>query len=112
VKAVTLMHTRQYDTAADSLLTADERARLAFSLASHPQAHPTIAGAAGARKARWGRAGMGKRGGIRVIYYYALKRETVLLIAAYAKNVQENIGNDQKKAIRQLVQDFEKSFPG
>jgi len=106
------MHTRQYDTAADSLLTGDERAQLEFSIASNPQAHSVIPGVAGARKARWGRTGLGKRGGIRVIYYYAVKWETVLLIAAYAKNVQENIGNDQKKAIRQLVQEFEKSFSG
>ena len=61
------MSTQQFDSAAAELLVDEERAGLEFALAVGPEAHPIIAGAGGVRKARWNRAGMGKRGGIRVI---------------------------------------------
>jgi mRNA-degrading endonuclease RelE of RelBE toxin-antitoxin system len=34
----------------------------------------------GARKVRWGRAGKGKRGGVRVIYFHLTDDEVVLLV--------------------------------
>jgi hypothetical protein len=45
-----------------------------------------------------------------VIYYPAAAAELVLLIAVYAKNVQENLTNDQKKAIREAVRTFEEEL--
>lgn len=54
---------------------------------------------------------MGKRGGIRVIYYYITRADVVLLMTAYAKNVQENLSDEKKKAIRKTVRVFEESIP-
>lgn len=79
------------------LLTDDELADLEFSLAADPQGHPVVPGAGGVRKARWSRSGMGKRGGIRVIYFYVARVQVVLLIAAYAKNVQEKFDQCPEK---------------
>ncbi len=45
-----------------------------------------------------------------MIYYYAAGKEVVLLIAAYAKNVQENLTDEQKKNIRKVVHSFEESL--
>ncbi len=45
----------------------------------------------GARKVRWSRAGMGKRGGVRVIYFHLTDDEIVLLVMVYAKAVQANV---------------------
>jgi hypothetical protein len=53
---------------------------------------------------------MGNRGGVRVIYYYSPKFERALLIVGYAKNVQEDLTNEQKKQVRKLVEDFEESL--
>src|SRR5579884_1758822 len=105
----TLIATKQFDAVIADLLTADELADLEFALASNPEAHPVIAGTGGVRKMRWSRSGMGKRGGIRVIYYYVNRAGVVGLITAYAKNVQENLTNDQKKAIRKIADWFEAS---
>lgn len=44
-----------------------------------------IPGADGARKVRWARPGMGKRGGARVIYFHLVGDEVVLLVMVYAK---------------------------
>jgi hypothetical protein len=47
----------------------DECAALQWFLMEHPEAGDVIGGAGGVRKLRWKRPGMGKRGGVRVIYY-------------------------------------------
>ena len=103
MKAATVISTKEFDKNVAGLLTADEVADLEFSIAVNPAAHPVIPGTKGIRKARWGKQGSGKRGGIRVIYLYAIIAEEVFLLTAYSKNQQENLTNDQKKAIRRLV---------
>ncbi len=50
-----------------------------------------IPGAGGARKVRWGRAGAGKRGGVRVIYFNLTEQGTVVLAMLYAKTERANI---------------------
>lgn len=50
-----------------------------------------IPGADGARKVRWSRPGMGKRGGVRVIYFHLTAEEIVLLVMVYAKAAQANV---------------------
>jgi hypothetical protein len=110
MKAATVISTKQFDAVAEELLSADELAELEFSLATDPTAHPVIPGTNGVRKARWARAGMGKRGGMRVIYFYAIRAELILLLAAYTKNQKENLTNDDKKAIRRAVEGFEQAL--
>ena len=106
----TLVATKLFDARVSSLLAADELARLEYAIACDPTAHPVIPGTGGARKMRWTRAGMGKRGGIRVVYVHVARANIVLLITAYAKNVQENLTDDQKKAVRNLFSEFVKSL--
>jgi hypothetical protein len=59
-------------------------------VARNPLAGDEIPGTDGLRKLRWRRAGMGKRGGARVIYYYFNETSPVYLFMAYAKAAQEN----------------------
>ena len=73
-------------------------------LSVHSKAGDVIPGGAGLRKLRWERAGMGKRGGARVIYYYATEKEEVYLLLAYAKNRQENLTKEQLKKLVQLME--------
>lgn len=53
-----------------------------------------IPSADGARKARWGRAGSGKRGGVRIVYFNLTERGEVILIMMYTKSDQANISPD------------------
>jgi len=46
----------------------------------------------------------GKRGGARVIYYWAVLDSRVFMLLAYAKNEQENLSKDQLKVLRNLVE--------
>jgi hypothetical protein len=61
-----------------------------LAVARNPLAGDEMPGTGGLRKLRWSRAGMGKRGGARVIYYYYNETAPVYLFMAYAKAAQEN----------------------
>lgn len=69
----------------------DERFAFISWIAEHPDAGDVIPGADGARKVRWSRSGMGKRGGARVIYFHLVDDEIVLLVMIYAKATRTNV---------------------
>jgi hypothetical protein len=71
--------------------SAEEHAEFAAYLAGNPEAGDLIPGSGGCRKIRWTRPGMGKRGGVRVIYTARLKSGTLVLLTIYSKNAQDNI---------------------
>ena len=68
-------------------------------------AGPAVPGNGGVRKLRWGLRGRGKRGGIRVIYYWKTADDEIWLLTLYAKNVQENIPSHLLKQIAQEIND-------
>lgn len=76
---------------------------LELALLENPHIGDVIEGTGGARKMRIRLEGRGKSGGGRVIYLDVFERENLYLLFAYPKNVQENLTDDQKKIIRQLV---------
>jgi hypothetical protein len=43
------------------------------------------------QKLRWGVAGRGKRGGLRVIYFLRTRQGQIWMLTIYPKNVAENI---------------------
>ena len=63
-----------------------------------------IPGAGGLRKIRWGGAGRGTRGGVRVIYYWHSDAEVILMLMVYAKTEQDDLTPHQKRIIRQLIE--------
>jgi hypothetical protein len=65
-----IAYTSVYEKRVGKVLRADERNAMEIHVADNPEIHPIIAGTGGVRKARWGRQGTGKRGGVRVIYFY------------------------------------------
>ena len=75
---------------------------------SNPQVGDVIPETGGARKMRIQLEGRGKRGGGRVIYVDIYEAETIYLLMAYPKNVQEDMTSDQKKAIRQIIEQIKR----
>ncbi|MEI6243927.1 MAG: type II toxin-antitoxin system RelE/ParE family toxin [Acidobacteriota bacterium] len=65
------VETPVFTSSVSRFLDDDSYRQLQMSLMLRPEQGPVIAGAGGARKIRWARAGSGKRGGVRVIYYWA-----------------------------------------
>lgn len=68
-----------------------------------PDTGAMIRGSGGLRKVRWTRPGSGKRGGIRVIYFWDSASGTFFMLFAYPKNVQDDLTPSQLKALRQVV---------
>jgi mRNA-degrading endonuclease RelE of RelBE toxin-antitoxin system len=64
-----------------------------------------IRGSAGLRKLRWGATGRGKRGGLRVIYYWAPDDDVIYLLYLYAKNEQGDLTPAQIRILGRLVRE-------
>lgn len=69
-----------------------------------PDAGKIIQGGGGIRKIRWGGSGRGKRGGSRLIYYWATSRNQVYMLFAYAKNENSDLTKEQLSALRKVVE--------
>ena len=90
------------------LLSDDEYRELQATLVERPKTGPVIPGSGGIRKLRWSASGRGKRGGTRVIYYWATEQDHLLMLFIYAKNESEDLTQDQIKTLRQIV---EREYP-
>jgi hypothetical protein len=57
----------------------------------------------GVRKLRWRRQGTGKRGGVRVIYFYQNAQMPIFLLLIYAKARREDMTPDEKRQVTRLA---------
>ncbi|MEN8217772.1 MAG: hypothetical protein ABFS56_15670 [Pseudomonadota bacterium] len=54
---------------------------------------------------RWKLRGKGKRGGMRVIYYWVTAQNQILMLLAYAKNQQDDLTEEQKQILIKLIEE-------
>jgi len=87
-----------------------DKKKLYEMLCINPELGNIIQGTSGVRKIRFSHGNKGKRGGSRVIYYYHVSESEILMITAYAKNKQEDISEDQKKAMRNLIKQLKEGL--
>jgi mRNA-degrading endonuclease RelE of RelBE toxin-antitoxin system len=99
--AETTVFTRQVE----DLIDAESYRLLQLELADRADRGSVIAGSGGLRKIRWQGSSRGKRGGIRVIYYWARDRQLILMLLAYAKTGEDDLTADQLKALRRAVKE-------
>ena len=59
--------------------------------------------ALGLRKIPWAGSGRGKRGGVRVIYYWHVPGEAILFLFVYSKNEQEDLTASQLKILKSII---------
>ncbi len=87
----------------------DENLReLEQELLKNPLLGDVIEGTGGARKLRIKIRNRGKSGGGRVIYLDVFEKEKLYFLFAYPKNVQENLTAEQKKIIKNIIEEIKK----
>jgi len=72
-------------------LTDDEYLGLQSFLLRYPESGKIVPGSGGVRKLRWAMVGKGKRGGVRIIYYFKKQNDEIWLLTIYSKGEIENI---------------------
>ena len=98
-----IAYTSGYEKRVTKLLQAEERAAMEFHVAENPEIHPVVSGTGGVRKARWGRQGKGKWGGVQVIYFYRSAADVVYFLDIYAKAMKEDLTPADKQQLKELV---------
>ncbi|HEX4974979.1 MAG TPA: transcriptional regulator [Pseudomonadales bacterium] len=100
----TIVETPTFVVDAKKLWTEEERGAFCAWLAANPEAGDVIAGSGGCRKVRWARAGRGKSGGVRVIYFTRLACGKIWLLVIYAKSVRGNIPVHILNSVRETIE--------
>ncbi len=86
-------------------LMDDESYRLLQTeLITDPEKGSIIPGSGGLRKIRWKLEGHGKRGGIRIIYYWAAPRGKIVMLYVFPKNERDDLSKEQLKVLRHVVE--------
>jgi hypothetical protein len=88
-----------------ALLTDEEYQGFQSRVAANPELGVRIKGSGGLRKIRVALSGRGKRGGALVIYYWAVRRDLIRLLYAYAKNVTSDLTPKQVARLSEAVKE-------
>lgn len=94
-----------FSSAAKNYLSEDQLGELQEYIANSPDMGDLIPGTGGVRKLRYAYDGLGKHGGLRVIYYIREHEHHIWLIAIYSKNTVENIKSSTLEAVRRAIDD-------
>ncbi len=104
--SVIFVETPVFTKLIEDLLPHDSYVMLQHRLLMRPEAGFLIPGSGGLRKIRWGIERQGKRGGLRVIYFWDKPQDTIYMLLIYRKNEQEDLTPDQVKVLRRLVKEY------
>jgi hypothetical protein len=102
---VELIETSTFTKQITPLLTDEEYGEFQSRLAENPQLGAVIKGGGGIRKIRVAVGYRGKSGGARVIYYWAVRRDVILLLYAYPKNVTADLTLKQISQLARVVKE-------
>ena len=102
---VELVETPIFTRLIRDLLTEEEYRLLQWGLVARPERGALVPGGNGLRKIRWAGSGGGKRGGLRVLYYWASEDGTIYLLYAYSKRDQEDLTKSQIATLARLIRE-------
>jgi len=75
-------------------------------LAGNPEGGDVMPGTGGFRKVRWAdpRRGKGRRGGLRIIYFYFESEQQIWLMTLYGKDEASDLTTRERKALRSAME--------
>ncbi len=100
-----IVETSIFTRQVEELLPHEEYWRLQAAMVNRPSMGAVIRGTGGLRKTRWALAGKGKRGGVRVIYYWAVAQEQLLMLLMYPKAERDDLSPGQVRTLKEIVED-------
>ena len=100
-----IVETSVFTRQVQKLLKDDDYRELQIALAERPDRGAVMVGSGGIRKARWAAQGRGKSGGVRVIYYWAVKQERLLMLLMYPKSERDDLTKEQLQLLRKIVEE-------
>lgn len=95
--------TERFVKRAEKLLGAEIVSELQLYLCQYAEDGLIIPASNGIRKLRWAASGRGKRGGARIIYYFANAAGRIFLLDIYAKNEKADLTADEIKDLKDAV---------
>lgn len=100
-----LIETSTFTRLITALLSDEDYGAFQSRLTLNPGLGAVIKGGGGIRKIRVAVGSRGKRGGARVIYYWAVRKDLILLLYAYPKNVSADLTPKQVAQLAKLVKE-------
>ena len=100
-----LIETSTFTKQITTLLRDEEYGEFQSRLAANPELGAVIKGGGGIRKVRVALGSRGKSGGARVIYYWAVRQDVILLLYAYPKNVTADLTPKQIAQLAKVVKE-------
>ena len=100
------IETRQFSDVLYDYLDEDSYQELQISLIERLDQGDIIPGGGGIRKLRFAAQGKGKRGGVRVIYYWVTKAGQIYMIALYPKGRKDNLTDAEVAELRSLAKEI------
>lgn len=94
-----------FTRAITELMDDDAYQALQVALLLRPGLGARIPRSGGLRKVRWPLPGRGKRGGVRVIYFWDEPSETFYLLYAYPKSTRDDLTAGQLRALARSVRE-------
>ena len=101
---LSIYETPTFVAEAAKVWSTEERLEFFSWIAGQPEAGAVVPGGGGCRKVRWSRPGMGKQGGVRVIYFLHLSAGELCMLLVYPKSAKDNIPGQILKQIREELE--------
>jgi hypothetical protein len=102
---VELVETSIFTRQITALLSDEEYGGFQSRIAANPELGALIRGGGGIRKVRVAVGSRGKSGGARVIYYWAVRKDLILLLYAYPKNAAADLTPKQVSQLAKVVKE-------
>ncbi len=107
---MTLWETATFIRQSEQLLSPEEDAALKFSLGMDPEAGDLIPNTGGARKLRWAVGSQGKRGGVRVVYYFGGDDMPLIMFAVYKKGRKDDLTEKEKSELKTVIKQIRNAY--
>jgi hypothetical protein len=78
----------------------EEYGQLQSFLADYPGAGKIIRSSGGIRKLRWAGSGRGKRGGLRIIYFWWVTTDRISMLMVYPKSERDDLTPGQLRQLK------------